>query len=68
MMQASKKIPFEDPNVLLGVRVLYVLTNLIIIGIYVYVGMQIDKKKGNISPSTPPQPSAPPRNPEMLSR
>jgi hypothetical protein len=46
MMQASKKIPFDDPNVLLGVRVLYVVSNLIIFGIYFYVGMQIDKKKG----------------------
>ena len=46
MMQASKKIPFDDPNVLNGVRALYVISNLIIAGIYVYVGMQIDKKKG----------------------
>ena len=46
MMQASKKVPFDDPNVLNGVRALYVLSNLIIFGIYVYVGMQIDKKKG----------------------
>lgn len=46
MMQASKKVPFEDPNVLNGVRALYVISNLIIAGIYVYVGMQIDKKKG----------------------
>lgn len=46
MMQASKKIPFEDPNVLNGVRALYVISNLIIIGVYFYVGMQIDKKKG----------------------
>ena len=46
MMQASKKVPFEDPNVLNGVRGLYVLSNVIIAAIYVYVGMQIDKKKG----------------------
>jgi NADH:ubiquinone oxidoreductase subunit F (NADH-binding) len=46
MMQASKKIPFDDPNVLNGVRALYVISNLIIVGVYVYVGMQIDKKKG----------------------
>lgn len=45
-MQASKKIPFDDPNVLLGVRALYLLSNLAIIAIYFYVGMQIDKKKG----------------------
>jgi hypothetical protein len=48
MMQASKKIPFEDPMVLNGVRALYIVSNLIIAGIYVYVGMQIDKKKGTL--------------------
>lgn len=48
MMQASKKVPFEDPMVLNGVRALYVISNLIIVGVYVYVGMQIDKKKGII--------------------
>lgn len=45
-MQASKKIPFEDPNVLNGVRALYVVSNLIIAGIYVYVQLQINKKRG----------------------
>ena len=46
MMQASKKIPFDDPMVLNGVRALYVVSNLIIAGIYLYVKMQIDKKRG----------------------
>lgn len=46
MMQASKKIPFEDPMVLNGVRALYVVSNLIIAGVYMYVKMQIDKKRG----------------------
>lgn len=45
-MQASKKVPFEDPNVLNGVRALYVVSNLIIAGIYVYVQLQINKKRG----------------------
>ena len=48
MMQASKKIPFDDPNVLNGVCALYVLSNLIIAGISAYVGMVIDKKKGEL--------------------
>ncbi|CAJ2512013.1 Uu.00g076380.m01.CDS01 [Anthostomella pinea] len=45
MMQVSKRIPFDDPNVLNGVRAMYVLSNVIIAGIYVYVLMQINKKK-----------------------
>ncbi|KAK7512464.1 inorganic phosphate transporter Pho88 [Phyllosticta citriasiana] len=45
MMQVSKKIPFDDPNVLNGIRALYIVSNLIIAGVYFYVKMQIDKKK-----------------------
>ena len=46
MMQVSKKIPFDDPQVLMGVRILYVVSNLFIFGIYFYVQTQINKKKG----------------------
>jgi hypothetical protein len=46
MMQVSKKIPFDDPNVLMGVRAAYILSNLIIAGVYIYVQMLINKKKG----------------------
>lgn len=45
-MQASKKVPFEDPTVLNGVRALYVVSNLIILGIYLYTQQQINKKRG----------------------
>lgn len=45
MMQVSKKIPFEDPQVLLGVRIFYVVSNLIIVGIYFYMQMKINAKK-----------------------
>ncbi|KAI1337360.1 inorganic phosphate transport PHO88 [Xylariaceae sp. FL0016] len=45
MMQVSKRIPFEDPNVLNIVRAVYVGSNIIIGLIYVYVLMQINKKK-----------------------
>ena len=45
-MQVSNKVAFEDPNVLMGVRALYVVSNLIIAGIYLYVQAQINKKKG----------------------
>ncbi|KAF2005374.1 inorganic phosphate transport PHO88 [Amniculicola lignicola CBS 123094] len=43
-MQISKKVPFDDPNVLNGVRALYILSNVIIAGIYLYVQQQISKK------------------------
>ena len=48
MMQVSKKIPFDDPNVLNAVRATYLISNLVIIGIYYYVQMQINKKKGTL--------------------
>lgn len=44
-MQLSKKIPFDDPNVLNGVRALYVFSNVLILGIYLYVQQQINKKR-----------------------
>jgi len=44
-MQVSKKIPLDDPNWLMGARVMYILSNLIIIGIYLFVQSQIEKKK-----------------------
>jgi hypothetical protein len=52
MMQAAKKIPFEDENVLMGVRGLYILSNVLIFGVYMYTKMQIDKKRGTLFPLT----------------
>ncbi|MCJ1478310.1 hypothetical protein MMC13_006987 [Lambiella insularis] len=37
MMQVSKKIPFEDPQVLMAVRALYIVSNLIIIAMNLYL-------------------------------
>jgi hypothetical protein len=45
-MQVAKKIPFEDPNVLNICRALYIASNLIILGINLYIKTAIDKKKG----------------------
>ena len=45
-MQISKKVPFDNPNVLNGVRALYILSNLIIAGIYFYAQQKINKKNG----------------------
>ncbi|KAK4107519.1 inorganic phosphate transport PHO88 [Canariomyces notabilis] len=45
MMQVAKKIPFEDPTVLNAIRAVYVTSNLIILGIYLYIRAQVNKKK-----------------------
>ncbi|KAK4216503.1 inorganic phosphate transporter Pho88 [Rhypophila decipiens] len=45
VMQVAKKVPFDDPNVLNGCRALYVISNIIILGIYLYIKSAIDKKK-----------------------
>jgi len=45
-MQVSKKIPFDDPQVLMGVRALYVVSNLLIVGMYLYLQQKINQKKG----------------------
>lgn len=46
MMQVAKKVPFDDPTVLNGVRALYIGSNVLIAAIYGYVLLQINKKKG----------------------
>lgn len=46
MMQVSKRIPFEDPQVLNTVRAVYIGSNVVIALIYVYIMAQINKKKG----------------------
>jgi hypothetical protein len=55
MMQVAKKIPFDDPNVLNMCRAAYLLSNLIIIGITLYIKAVVDKKKGTaLIPSAAP--------------
>lgn len=46
MMQFAKRIPFEDPDVLMMVRGLYVASNVIILGLYLYTQSKINAKKG----------------------
>ncbi|KAH6669794.1 putative inorganic phosphate transport protein PHO88 [Halenospora varia] len=45
MMQVSKRIPLEDPNVLNLVRAGYVLSNIIIITVYAITHFKINQKK-----------------------
>ena len=46
MMQVSKRIPFDDPQVLNIVRAVYIGSNVLIAAIYLYVQGVINKKKG----------------------
>ena len=46
MMQLAKKIPFEDSNILMMVRGMYILSNIIILSIYLYTQKKINAKKG----------------------
>lgn len=46
MMQVSKRVPLENPDVLMAVRAMYILSNVIIAGVYFYTQQQINKKKG----------------------
>lgn len=46
MMQVTKRIPFEDENVLNIVRAIYIASNVLIAGLYFYIQIQINKKKG----------------------
>jgi hypothetical protein len=46
MMQVSKRIPFEDPTWLNGIRGMYILSNVIILGIYFLVYKNIKSKNG----------------------
>ena len=37
----AKKVPFDDPQVLTYVRIAYVATQVIVLGVYYYVGLQV---------------------------
>jgi hypothetical protein len=45
-MQLAKKVPFDNPDVLMLVRGVYILSNVIILGLYLYTQAQIKKKNG----------------------
>jgi len=45
-MQLGKRIDWEDKNVLLTVRLVYLLSNVIVFALYAYIYTQIQKKNG----------------------
>jgi Phosphate transport (Pho88) len=48
VMQLAKKIPFENPMILNACRAAYIISNLIILGISLYIKAVVDKKKGTL--------------------
>lgn len=58
MMQVAKKIDFENPTILTYIRIGYVLSNVIIISIYLYCGMVV-KKKNDLTTLKYTEPAAP---------
>lgn len=44
MTQVSKKINFEDPTITLAVRIAYIVSNILIFGLYFWTKMKIEKK------------------------
>lgn len=54
MVQVAKKIPFEDPNVLNMARAGYILSNVIILAIHLYIMSTINKKKGMLRSGSVP--------------
>lgn len=46
MMQVSKKIPFDDPQVLMSIRGIYIFSNVVIAVVYLVLQSRINSKKG----------------------
>ena len=40
-MQLAKRVPFEDPNVLMAVRVGYLLSQALCIAVYLYISAKV---------------------------
>ena len=45
-MQVSKRIDWEDPNVLTNIRLMYLASNVIMFSVFAYIYLQIQKKAG----------------------
>ena len=52
MMQLAKKVPFDNPDVLFLVRCIYLASNVIILGLYMYTQSKINQKKGTHNPQS----------------
>jgi len=45
-MQLSKRLDWEDKNLLTNIRILYLTSNVIIFALFAYIYIQIQKKAG----------------------
>jgi hypothetical protein len=52
-MQLSKRLDWENPQVLMNVRLLYLTSNVIVFALFAYIYTQIQKKQGTPRPKTP---------------
>ncbi|KIJ51099.1 hypothetical protein M422DRAFT_204127 [Sphaerobolus stellatus SS14] len=62
-MQVARKIPFEDPVILNYVRIAYVSSQVLVLGIYFYITHKIKQKNDQtvlkyVEPTNPMDPSA----------
>ncbi|KAG8832413.1 hypothetical protein FRC17_001394 [Serendipita sp. 399] len=62
-MQVARRIPFEDPQVLLYVRIGYVASQLLCIGVYLYISSLVKKKNDTtvlkyVEPKNPMNPDS----------
>lgn len=46
MIQVSRKVDFENPDVLMGCRAAYIGSNLLIALVYIFIQFKINGKKG----------------------
>lgn len=53
MMQVSKRVPLDDPTTLMLVRIGYLVSNLMIVGVYAFTQYKINQKKGTSFPGLP---------------
>ncbi|THU97539.1 inorganic phosphate transport PHO88 [Dendrothele bispora CBS 962.96] len=65
-MQLARRIPFENPEVLNYVRIGYACTQLVILGVYYYITMQVKKKNDQtvlkyVEPASPMSPDQEPK-------
>ncbi|KAF8623291.1 hypothetical protein AX17_007463 [Amanita inopinata Kibby_2008] len=66
VMQLARRIPFDDPQVLLYVRVAYATTQLIILGVYYYISAVIKRQNDQTVLKYVDQPSPMSQEPGQL--